>query len=32
MTIAWRLAWLGAQIALLTLLGRSELDFVYQAF
>jgi hypothetical protein len=32
MRLAWRCALLGLQIALLTLLARGELDFVYRAF
>ena len=32
MKVAWRIALLVLQIALLTVLARGELDFVYQAF
>jgi hypothetical protein len=32
MKLAWRFALLAIQIALLTLLARGELDFVYRAF
>lgn len=32
MTLMWRFALLFLQVALLTLLARGELDFVYRAF
>ena len=32
MKLAWRIALLIGQIGLLTILARSELDFVYRAF
>ena len=32
MSIAWRVALMVAQIALLSLMARSELEFVYRAF
>jgi hypothetical protein len=32
MSLAWRIFWLIIQVSLLTLLARSDVDFVYRAF